>query len=82
MPKQVSRPRKANASGLPFDDATYSHMKYVIEKLTGKLRSDISLSPEELIRFKKSVEEIIADANGDEETIVGTLDSVDSIPRF
>jgi hypothetical protein len=71
-----------NTSGLPFDDATYSHMKYVIEKLTGKLRSDISLSPEELIRFKKSVEEIIADAYGDEDSTVETTESVDSILRF
>ena len=59
--------KKVNASGLPFDDATYAHMKYVIEKITGKLRTDISLSPEELIRFNESVEEIIADAYGDEE---------------
>jgi hypothetical protein len=57
-------------------------MKYVIEKLTGKLRSDISLSPEELIRFKKSVDEIIADAYGDEDSTVETAETVDSILRF
>ena len=78
MPKLVSRVKKVNASGLPFDDATYAHMKYVIEKITGKLRTDISLSPEELIRFNESVEEIIADAYGDEDSI----DALESISRL
>jgi len=65
-PKPTSAPeKKLNKSGLPFDDTMYENMRFVIEKLTAKLRSDISLSPEELIRLKKSVNAIIIDAVGE-----------------
>eukprot|EP01038_Epipyxis_sp_PR26KG_P007228 gene7228-9859_t len=51
-------------NNLPFTDEMYDHLKYVIGKLTSKMRSDISLTPSELERFRLSMEHIIADANG------------------
>jgi hypothetical protein len=47
---------------LPFDDEHYAHLKFVIEKLTAKIKNDISLTPDEMIKFKKSVYAIIKDA--------------------
>mmetsp|Transcript_29073 Transcript_29073/g.41484 ORF Transcript_29073/g.41484 Transcript_29073/m.41484 type:complete len:226 (+) Transcript_29073:9-686(+) len=71
----VAPQRKINKSGLPFDDSMYENMRFVIEKLTAKLRNDISLSPEELIRLKKSVRAIISDAVG-ETTSINTVSEV------
>lgn len=53
-------------SNLPFDDEIYEHLKFVISKLTAKIKSDISLTPDELVRFKQAVDRIVADAVGEE----------------
>lgn len=61
----------------------YSHFKFVIEKITGKLRSDISLNSEELKLFKKSIDAIIADAYGEEmEQPTQASSNVETKPRF
>jgi len=54
-------PPKESTGGLPFNDRQYNDLKYIIEKLTGKIKSDISLSPEELTKFENAVEAVIAD---------------------
>lgn len=51
--------------GLPFSDDMYDHLKFVISKMTEKIKRDVSLSPQELDRFEHSVEMIIKDAVGD-----------------
>jgi hypothetical protein len=55
-------PPKVSTGGLPFNDAQYDDLKYIIEKLTRKIKSDVSLTPEELIKFENAVEAVIADA--------------------
>ena len=52
-------------SNLPFDDEIYEHLKFVISKLTAKIKSDVSLTPDELVRFKQAVDRIVADAVGE-----------------
>lgn len=52
-------------SNLPFDDEIYEHLKFVISKLTAKIKSDVSLTPDELVRFKQAVDSIVADAIGE-----------------
>jgi len=49
-------------SNSPFNDEIYEHLKFVISKLTAKIKSDISLTPGELVRFKEAVDRIVADA--------------------
>eukprot|EP00981_Chlorochromonas_danica_P015842 scaffold14709_cov268-Ochromonas_danica.AAC.5 len=59
-PSIASSPRVNN--GLPFDDHIYDQLRFVISKLTAKIKSDVSLSKEDLLRFEEAVEEIVADA--------------------
>eukprot|EP01041_Mallomonas_annulata_P002167 gene2167-4216_t len=63
--KQVTPPpapaKKPNRQGLPFDDDMYTHLKYAIEKISSRLRSDKPLSIEELNKFETAVNAIIAD---------------------
>ena len=54
---------KGNPSGLPFSDEMYSKLKFVIEKLSGRMKSEAALSWEELEQFKSDVDHIILDAN-------------------
>lgn len=51
-----------NDNGLPFTDEMYDHLKYVISTLTGRMKSNQSLSHQELQRFLQSVDAIIKDA--------------------
>lgn len=51
-------------SDYPFSDEMYEHLKFVITKLTHKIKSDTSLTPEELDRFEDSVIAILLDATG------------------
>jgi hypothetical protein len=46
----------------PFSDEVYEHLKFVISTLTGKIKNEISLTSEDLERFRQSVDIIIADA--------------------
>jgi hypothetical protein len=61
-PVVITKPK----SEFPFDDELYEHLKYVINKLTSKIKSDISLNEEELVKFERSVEVILADAKHEE----------------
>lgn len=61
-PTVTQRKEVANDNGLPFSDDLYEHLKYVITKLSGKIKLDISLTPAELDQFEQSIETIIADA--------------------
>lgn len=64
-PSAISSPVvEKKKSNLPFDDDMYEHLKFVIAKLTTKIKSDISLTPDELSRFKESIDCIISDATG------------------
>ena len=56
---------QANPDGLPFDDETYDHIKYVISKLTARIKGDTVLSKDELSKFKEAVDAILADSAGD-----------------
>jgi len=56
-----SSPSK-NSNGLPFDDKLYDHMKYVIEKITFRMKNPKVLTPEELIKLEMSIDAIIRDA--------------------
>lgn len=48
--------------GLPFSDALYDDLKFVISKLSARMKSDTALSKSDLERFKKSVNSIIKDS--------------------
>ena len=52
-----------NRNGLPFSDEVYDHLKFAIEKLSARIKSDTALTPQELDRLKLSVDRIILDAN-------------------
>jgi hypothetical protein len=54
---------KGNPSGLPFSDEMYSKLKFVIDKLSGRMKSETALSWEELEQFKSDMDHIILDAN-------------------
>jgi hypothetical protein len=70
--KEVPPLRKASAeisvspvkskSNLPFNDATYENMKYVIEKLTARMKSETPLTKDELRKFESAISAIITDA--------------------
>ena len=69
----VSRPAPAAAvaaaaapadSGLPFSDDLYDHLKFVIGKLSARMRTDTPLTRDELARFQASADRIIDDAWG------------------
>jgi hypothetical protein len=49
------------SDGLPFSDEIYEQMKYIIEKLTRKIKDDESLTQEELTKLSSAVETVIAD---------------------
>ena len=51
-------------NGLPFTDEMYDHLKFVISKLSTRMKSDIPLSKDDLVRFEQSCEAIIRDAKG------------------
>jgi hypothetical protein len=51
-------------SGLPFTDDMYEHLKFVIGKLSARMRTDTPLTREELARFQASADRIIDDAWG------------------
>ncbi|KAJ1438573.1 hypothetical protein B484DRAFT_444480 [Ochromonadaceae sp. CCMP2298] len=66
----TSEPRERGSNGgLPFDDELYEHLKFVIFKLTKKIKSEESMTAEELERFRHSISEILADATGKAMTI-------------
>ena len=48
--------------GLPFSDDMYDHLKFVIGKLSARMKSDTPLTRDELSRFQNSCENIIQDA--------------------
>ena len=52
-----------NPGGLPFSDEMYSHLKFVIEKLSARMKGETALTFDELTKFKDSVERIVLDAN-------------------
>lgn len=52
-------------NGLPFSDDMYDHLKFVIGKLSARMKSDTPLTRDELSRFQSSCENIIQDAWAD-----------------
>jgi hypothetical protein len=52
-------------NGLPFSDDMYDHLKFVIGKLSARMKSDTPLTRDELARFQNSCENIIQDAWAD-----------------
>lgn len=62
VPSPASNP---NNNGLPFNDNMYEKLKFVIGKLTAKIRSDASLTEKELLDFEAAIETIIADSKAD-----------------
>lgn len=61
----ASSSAKKSTGKYQFNDEMYDHMKFVISKLTDKIKSGISLTPQELERFSQSVDAILADATGE-----------------
>ena len=59
--KVMSTPAKTSGSGLPFSDEIYGHLKFCLEKLAARMKSDRPLSSGDLQRFKVAVDAIIAD---------------------
>ena len=53
-----------NDNGLPFSDAVYDHFKYVIAKITNRVKSGFPLTLDEINKFESSVNAIITDAKG------------------
>jgi len=49
-------------SGLPFSDKLYDDLKFVISKISARMKSESAMSKDELDRFKKSVDSIIKDS--------------------
>jgi len=47
---------------LPFDDATYDNLKFVIGKLSARMKSDVPLTRDDLQTFQISCDAIISDA--------------------
>lgn len=88
----VSKPQSVQVSSdsgdAPFSDDMYEHLKFVISKLTNKIKSDVSLTESELTRFEESVDAILADATGESissvrkqsTTIIESPSTVSSIP--
>lgn len=54
---------KGNRGGLPFSDEMYEHLKFAIEKLSARIKSDAALTPQELDKLRLAVDRIILDAN-------------------
>lgn len=52
-------------NGFPFSDEIYEHLKYIISKLTARVKQNLPLTPEELERFKIAVDAVIKDARED-----------------
>ena len=48
--------------GLPFSEEMYDHLKFVIGKLSSRMKSDIPLTREEMSKFQSSCDKIINDA--------------------
>lgn len=61
----MTQPKKSTVSvasnGLPFSDKMYDELKYVIAKLTLRMKSDTPLPAEDIKKFRASVNAIIAD---------------------
>lgn len=70
---------KSNTNGLPFTDEVYDHLKFVIEKLSGRMRTPRPLSPEDFARFEKSVRAIIYDAVGSKATPQPTVSKTGAV---
>lgn len=61
--KQVSIDVESSSNGLPFSDEIYDDIKYVAEKLSGRMKSGKALSSAEVVRFKIAAEAIIKDSS-------------------
>ena len=61
--KAETAPAKASSSGLPFSDELYGHLKFCLEKLAARMKSDQPLSSGDLQRFRVAVNAIIEDLN-------------------
>lgn len=57
-----TNPEDAADNGLPFSDELYEHLKYIIGKITSRIKYGAPLKSEELSRFEFSAAAIIADA--------------------
>jgi len=63
-------------SGLPFSDKLYDDLKFVISKISARMKSESAMSKDELDRFKKSVDSIIKDSKKGSNSIPSS-----SLPR-
>jgi len=58
-----SAPQESATSSLPpFSDDLYAHLKFMIEKLSQRMKSEQALSPSDLQRFQRAVDAVIKDA--------------------
>lgn len=54
---------KGNPNGLPFSDEVYEHLRFAIEKISGRMKSDKALSWEDIGKLKASIDRIVLDAH-------------------
>ena len=55
----------SSGSDAPFSDEMYEHLTFVISQLSGRIKSDAALNPNDLEHLKASIDAIVRDINGD-----------------
>ena len=77
--KKSAPSNKRSNDGLPFSDEMYSHLKYVIEKISGRMKNETPLTREEIEKLKESVDAIIADSKDELDNAMDEEDDIDDI---
>jgi hypothetical protein len=61
----VKKPSSRPANGAPFSDEMYDHLKFVLEKLAARMKSDKPLSVADMKKMEISINAIISDFDED-----------------
>lgn len=77
--KKSAPSTKRSTDGLPFSDEMYSHLKYAIEKISGRMKNETPLTKEEIEKLKESVDAIIADSKYELDNAIDEEDDIDDI---
>jgi len=74
--KKSAQSSKRSDDGLPFSDEIYAHLRYVIEKISGRMKNETPLTRDEIDKLKESIHAIMEDSK--EELGIGTADEDDN----